>query len=74
MRYVVSQSLGVFFAIPVSPPWTPSTTIYCTFVQLSRQKTPVWLICKDGSGDAPTIQAGIDSAADGDSVVLEGGT
>jgi hypothetical protein len=33
-----------------------------------------WHILPDGSGDAPTIQAGIDSAAAGDVVVLGAGT
>ena len=32
-----------------------------------------WYILPDGSGDAPTIQAGIDSASDGDEVVLADG-
>jgi predicted outer membrane repeat protein len=32
-----------------------------------------WYIAPDGSGDAPTIQAGIDSAAAGDSVLLADG-
>lgn len=33
-----------------------------------------WLIEDDGSGDAPTIQAGIDSAAAADTVLLANGT
>jgi parallel beta-helix repeat protein len=33
-----------------------------------------WIIKADGSGDAPTIQAGIDSALVGDSVILEADT
>lgn len=33
-----------------------------------------WIINPGGTGDAPTIQAGIDSAAAGDSVLLENGT
>ncbi|MCH7548413.1 MAG: right-handed parallel beta-helix repeat-containing protein [Candidatus Krumholzibacteriota bacterium] len=33
-----------------------------------------WLIQPDGSGDAPTIQAGVDSTVDGDVVVLASGT
>lgn len=33
-----------------------------------------WNIFPDGSGDAPTIQAGIDSASTGDAVVLADGT
>ena len=33
-----------------------------------------WLIMPDGTGDAPTIQAAMDSAQAGDAVILEGGT
>jgi len=33
-----------------------------------------WIIKADGSGDAPTIQAGIDSALAGDNVVIEADT
>lgn len=42
------------------------------FPESSESRT--WLILPDGSGDAPTIQAGIDSAAAGDTVSADCGT
>ncbi|MFH1374557.1 MAG: right-handed parallel beta-helix repeat-containing protein [bacterium] len=34
----------------------------------------VWYVKADGSGDAPTIQAAVDSASDGDTVLVAAGT
>lgn len=39
-----------------------------------RAAARVWHIRPDGTGDAPTIQAGVDSALAGDEVVLASGT
>jgi len=45
---------------------------------LSAAGTPAlgrtWYILPDGSGDAPTIQAGIDAATDGDVILVAAGT
>ena len=41
---------------------------------VSASHARTWHIANDGSGDAPTIQAGLDSAAVGDTVLAEGGT
>jgi parallel beta-helix repeat protein len=46
--------------------------ILSTLVSVSLAHT--WYIKPDGTGDAPTIQAGIDSAAAGDTLTLANGT
>ena len=44
-----------------------------TLVFTSASVARTWYITPDGTGDAPTIQAGIDSAIAGDEVVLADG-
>jgi predicted outer membrane repeat protein len=58
MRAMSAALLGLFLS--------------CSF-QLPAGAT-TWLIRPDGSGDAPTIQAGIDSASVGDTVLVACGT
>jgi predicted outer membrane repeat protein len=50
---------------------TLSTTL---LVLVNTVSARTWYIMPDGTGDAPTIQAGIDSATTGDEVVLANGT
>jgi parallel beta helix pectate lyase-like protein/polymorphic membrane protein len=40
----------------------------------TRCSARTWNVLEDGSGDAPTLQAGIDSAGDGDVVLVRPGT
>ncbi|MFH1681757.1 MAG: right-handed parallel beta-helix repeat-containing protein [Candidatus Eisenbacteria bacterium] len=44
-----------------------------TFLPSERARSRTWRIRPDGTGDAPTIQAGIDSATAGDTVLLDEG-
>lgn len=43
------------------------------FGAISEANARVWLVNADGSGDAPTVQAGIDSATAGDQVAVSPG-
>ena len=49
-------------------------TAYCAAVACVGQGSRTWNIKADGSGDAPTVQAGIDSAVVGDIVLVQPGT
>jgi hypothetical protein len=46
----------------------------CLTVAVSRARANTWNVTPDGGGDAPTIQAAIDAASAGDSIVLASGT
>jgi hypothetical protein len=46
----------------------------CLILVTLTAKTETWTVTQDGSGDAPTIQAAIDSCSSGDSVQLDPGT
>lgn len=48
--------------------------IACASLPSGNAVATTWTILPNGTGDAPTIQAGIDSAANGDTVSLANGT
>jgi len=49
-----------------------SALVLCSLPSTASGRT--WSITSDGTGDAATIQAGIDSASSGDTVLVEAGT
>jgi len=51
-----------------------NTSALSNVPQVETAQSRVWRILADGSGDAPTIQAGIDSAAANDTVLVGPGT
>ena len=53
---------------------TISAALAALLVLTSEPMARTWQILPDGTGDAPTIQAGIDSSANGDTVSLGNGT
>jgi len=58
----------------VQPLRTAALTILAITLTISRADSRIWSIFPDHSGDAPTIQAGIDSAATSDTVFVHLGT
>ena len=52
----------------------PSILILLAVLCASQASARTWHILNDGSGDAPTVQAGIDSTAVGDTVLVGPGT
>jgi parallel beta-helix repeat protein len=48
--------------------------VFLSFVFVTSAQSRTWYIKADGTGDAPTIQAGIDSASTGDTVLVASGT
>ena len=53
---------------------TALLTVIACLVLVSSPSARTWYITADGSGDAPTIQAGVDSAASEDTVLVAAGT
>ena len=52
----------------------PSILVLLAALCVSQASARTWNVLNDGSGDAPTAQAGIDSAAVGDTVLVGPGT
>lgn len=62
---------------PFRAPWSCIRQVFlgaCVLLLPAESSARTWRVSVDGTGDAPTIQAAIDSAASGDLVAVEGGT
>src|SRR5262245_48231089 len=56
-----------------SNPLATALLAFLLAARVGHVEARVWRVTSDGTGDAPTIQAAIDSAQDGDEVVLAPG-
>lgn len=68
------QSETVYYFALKTTDERENTSGLSNVAEIETGTTHVWRILPDGTGDAPTVQAGIDSAGNGDLVLVEPGT
>jgi len=67
------QSQTVYYFALKTTDERENTSGLSNVAEIQTGTTHVWRILPDGTGDAPTVQAGIDSAGNGDLVLVEPG-